>query len=456
MSLLFPVWAILFPVWFCLFLILLLKIPGVLPVLPALLIISFLIAVPALSLLATAVCEDDRILLNNAGISFPISFLPGLKFKREFKWCELTSVSLRWEGATDFGPGDSLDLFFANSGQARLHLKQLSKSDLEQLILAISLWAGARGDEHHLLQLQTHLRGGAAEEKRLSITQLWEEEIANRFAPTSFETLRPDSYLQGSKLRVVKVLGFGGFSAAYLAQRNGKDLVVLKEAVDRKDESQSIESRAAKLLEAEASILTQLNHPQIPRIFDHFVEQGRHYMVLEYVPGQDLRQLVRQNGPQSESDVLIWASRACEILDYLHKQDPVIMHLDVTPENLLLRRNGELVLVDFGSAVKRNGNEAPVISGKEAYMAPEQRQRQPVIESDIFALGCTLHFLLTGQDPIPMVVASPRSINPSVSLELDELVNKCTELKPANRIPSAQVLRKRLNELNASLANKLK
>jgi predicted Ser/Thr protein kinase len=451
MSLLFPVWAILFPVWFCLFLVLLLKIPGVLPPIPAAMIVTFLFLVPVLALLATAVSEDDRILLSNAGISFPISFLPGLKFKREFRWCELTSVSLRWEGAGTFQPRDCLDLFFNNCGHARLYLKQMSRSNLEQLILAINLWAGGRGDEHHLLQLQTHLRGGLAEENRLSITQLWEEELAGRFAPTSFETLQPDSYLQANKLRIVKVLGFGGFSATYLAQRNGRELVVLKEAVDRRE--QSNESPAAKLLEVEAMILAQLSHPQIPRLFDHFVEHDRHYLVLEYVAGQDLRQLVRQNGPQTELDVIAWAMKACEVLDYLHRQDPTIIHLDVTPENLLLKRDGELVLVDFGSAVKRNGKALTVVSGKEAYMAPEQKQERPETGSDIFALGCTLHFLLTGRDPVPPVVASPRSINAAVTSELDELVQKCTEPEASDRICSTEVLSKRLNELKSNHAS---
>jgi serine/threonine-protein kinase len=435
--------------------LLVLKIPGVLPPLTAATIIAFLFAVPVLALLATAISEDDRILLSHAGISFPISFLPGLKFKREFRWSELATVSLRWQGESNFVANDCLDLFFENRGHARLYLKQISRSDLEQLILAISLWAGSRGDEHHLLQLQTYLRGGASEEKRLSITQQWEEEIASRFAPTLFETLQPDSLLQSNKLRIVKVLGFGGFSATYLAQLNGKELVVLKEAVDRNNDGQSIGSPAARLLEAEASVLAQLNHPQIPKLFDHFVEQGRHYLVLEYVAGQDLRQLVRQNGPQAEADVITWVNRACDVLDYLHKRDPAIIHLDVTPENFLLKRDGQLVLIDFGSAVECNGKDIPIISGKEAFMAPEQRQQSPETKSDVFALGCTMHFLLTGKDPAPLAVTSPRSINPVVSAGLDGLVQKCTEPTVGNRIPSADVLRKRLNELCDSHAAKV-
>lgn len=404
--------------------------------------------------MATALSEDDRLLISKAGLTFPLYFLPGLKFKREFNWKELTAVHLHWQGESRITAADRLDLFFANGGQAQLYLKHMSKLDLEQLILALTLWGGNRGDEYHLLQLQTHLRGGAAEEKRLSITQLWEEELAGRFELTEYDLLKGDHSLQSGRLKIVQPLGFGGFSATYLAQQNGKEVVVIKEAMQRREVDGTLDRSADQIMGAEAAILMQVAHPQIARVLDHFVEKGRHYLVVEHVSGQDLRRLVRESGPQAETSVVKYAIRVCDVLDYLHRHNPVIMHLDITPENLLLKRDGTVVLIDFGSAVELNREKHRVAIGKKSYMAPEQHELKPVTQSDIYSLGCTLHYLLTGQDPIVGSVVSPRSLNASVSEEMDCLVRKCTASTPAERFLEAKLLKEQLETLNCQLAQR--
>lgn len=407
-------------------------------------ILAVLFSVPTLALLATAICEDNRILVSREGISFPVSFLPGLRFKREYRWSEVSGLHLRWEGAAAFIPSDCIDLFFQNNGHARIYLNDLARGDLEQLLLAINLFAGNQADEYLLLQLQTHLRGGAAEEKRLSITELWEEEIASRFAPTSFETLKVDSWLRSKSIRIVKLLGFGGFSATYLAQMNGRELVVLKEAAAHTNNGQEPDTTAVELLKYEAAVLSQIEHPQIPKLFDHFVDSHRHYLALQYIAGQDLRQLVRHNGPQLQSDVIEWARRVCQILEYLHGRNPPILHLDLTPENLMLR-GGEIFLIDFG--VAHEASKTKFTAGKKSYMAPEHLGQQPVIQSDIYSLGGSMHFLLTGRDPAPQTVASPRRINQHVTEEMNNIVEECTAISIDKRIPSFKALRHKLDAL---------
>jgi serine/threonine-protein kinase len=447
---LFPVWAIVFPIWFSLLALLLLKIPGALPPLTAGIMLGILFFVPLLALVSTAFAEDDQILISKDGLAFPLLFLAGLGFRREFPWSDLGAIHLHWAGESEFGPKDCLDLFFQHGGHARLKLNKLSASDLEQLVLALTLWAGQRGDEQLLFELQTHLRGGEAKQRRLSITELWEEELASRFRVASFSPLESGTSLQSGRMKIVKQLGFGGYSATYLGQRHGRDLVVLKEAVNHRSGDQSASPAVDQLMQEEASLLLQIKHPKIARLLDHFVEKGRRYLVIQYIPGQDLRQLVRENGPQLESRVVEWATSLCDILDYLHSRNPPIIHLDITPENLLLKRDGEIALIDFGLAMTGASDKTSLLSGKTSYLAPEQIKLKPVVQSDIFAFGCTLYYLLTGQDPTPVAPASPRSLRPAISAKLDLLINQCTALSLSERIPSVQILKQNLEDLSQS------
>ncbi len=370
-------------------------------------------------------------------------FAPPLRLKREFSWTELSAISLNWQGDTKFSVTDHLDLFFSNGGYARIPLNKLFKKDLEELILALSLWGGNRSDEQHLKFLQTSLRDEAVGSKRLSIFDLWEQELADKFSEISFRPLAIDASLQNGRYKIIKQLGFGGFSATYLSQFNERELVVLKESVDHSNKD-SNNGSARKLLQEEASILAQMRHPQIVKLIDHFVENERQYLAIEYIAGPSLRQLVRENGPQSESQVTQWTISICDILHYLHSQSPAIIHLDLTPENLLLSRNGQLKLIDFGSSLEYTGKKIDIVLGKENYMPPEQVNLNPHPQSDIFTLGATIYFMLTGQDPPSTVMISPRSCNSQITVEFDNLIRECTAIDISARIQSAQTLKKHL------------
>lgn len=445
-SALFPLWAIIIPTWFCLFLLLLLRIPGAVPILPATVILTALLFTPLLALLATAIAEDDKITISQDGLSFPLLFLPQLRFRREFYWKDLTAMRVNWAGEAQLTSRDFLDLFFANRGHARIYLTKLSRTDLEQLVFALGHLATGRGEEEHLSQLQMHLSGGEAAEKRLSITKLWEEELVSRFTPTSFAPLLAGSFLQSGRLKIIKQLAFGGFSATYLAQRNERDLVVLKEAADHQLDNASSEGAATGLLRDEASILMRLKHPNIARVYDHFVENGRHYLLMQYVSGQNLRRLVMQNGPQPESSVISWAIDICKIFKYLHSQTPSIIHLDLTPENLMLRYDGQIFLIDFGSAKQIDNKASSHASGKQGYTAPEQRQLKPTPQSDVFALGSTLYYLLTGRDP-ETTITSESTLPSTISPQFARLLTACHLAELHRRIASASILETYLKEL---------
>src|SRR5207237_6197438 len=124
---------------------------------------------------------------------------------------------------------------------------------------------------------------------------------------------------------------------------------------------------------------------------------------------------IRQNGAQKETTVLKWAAEVAEILTYLHKRNPPIIHRDLTPDNLVLKNEGTVHLIDFGAANQFVGTATGTLVGKQAYIAPEQLRGKADLQSDLYSLGGTLHYLLTGKDPIPLMVAHPNEVLPDIS-----------------------------------------
>jgi Serine/threonine protein kinase len=170
----------------------------------------------------------------------------------------------------------------------------------------------------------------------------------------------------------------------------------------------------------------KLKHPRIARVLDRFVEDGRDYLVLEFIPGPTLRQLVKSKGKQKEKDALKWCKQLSEILEYLHGQEPPVLHRDLTPDNVILGNNGEIYLVDFGAANEYVGQATGTMIGKQCYIAPEQLRGKANKASDYYALGGTLYFLLTGEDPEPLSASSPKEKVPEISESTNALVKSLT------------------------------
>jgi len=195
-----------------------------------------------------------------------------------------------------------------------------------------------------------------------------------------------------------------------------------------------VQQRALERFEREARLLKELKSEYVVGLRDYFIEDHRCYLVLDYIEGKNLRQHVAEHGPLDEAAVLALTKQMCAILGFLH--DRSVIHRDFTPDNLILQADGRLKLIDFNVARQSDEGKTGTIVGKHAYVPPEQFRGKPTKQSDLYALGATLHFLLVGQDPEPISQSSPVSIRKVVSPAMDALVQRCTALDTTKRMQS--------------------
>lgn len=448
MAILMPVWAIGIP--FCLGLTtsMVLRNPSVMNPLAAIMFFSLMILIPTVSVILAAIFEDDVLLVSKEGIAFPLRMLGRLGFRRARHWSDLQAASIQLTESSGKNPKGNLNLFFGSGGNATVQIDKFSSNDLEQLLLAIEIWGSNCKRDPELIQFHNQYQNENRGVESLSYTQMWEEELSRRFASTSFVPLEPGHVLKNGSLKVLRQLAFGGLSAIYLAQEDKKGVVVLKEAVIPPNSDESQRAKALEMFEREAKFLVRLDHDQIAKVHDHFQEDGRNYLVLDYIRGQDLRQLVKQNGAQPEEKVVDWGHQISDILAYLHDQNPPIIHRDLTPDNLVLDNEGRVMLIDFGAANEFVGTATGTLVGKQAYISPEQLRGKASTSSDIYALGGTLYFLLTGTDPEALSASRPKSQNESVSSAVDDLVKQCTEMEEHDRFPHARDIKAVLSKLH--------
>jgi tRNA A-37 threonylcarbamoyl transferase component Bud32 len=288
-----------------------------------------------------------------------------------------------------------------------------------------------------------------------SYTELWLQALS---APPKRERLQPlweGSSLRGGRYKVVSELGSGGQGQAYLcADTFNSTEVVLKEFILPVYVDTKVRRSALEQFENEAKILRQLDHPQIVKLIDFFIEDHRGYLVLEHIQGSSLRQIVDTDGPLLEEEVRSLALQMCEILSYLHGLAEPVVHRDFTPENLILRSDGTLKLIDFNVAKQMvESTVSGTVVGKHAYLPPEQFRGMPECRSDIYAMGATLHFLLTGMEPEPISVSHPKKIITAVSDELDKIISRATALDAEKRYACAEEIKQELSvNIGAMLA----
>jgi serine/threonine-protein kinase len=225
--------------------------------------------------------------------------------------------------------------------------------------------------------------------------------------------------------------------------------VVIKEYVLPVHRGQLTAQKTAEKLKAEAEILSKIDNPQVVKILDCFVEDYRGFLVLEYVQGDTLQSLVNRLGPQPEDQVVDWALQVCSVLSYLHHLEPPVVHRDITPDNLMLDQNEKIKVVDFNVAYQVDSSATATVVGKHAYIPAEQFRGKPVPQSDIYALGGTLNFLLTGLDPEPITRSHPKIIRPEISQALDDIVAKATSTDLSKRYSDVELLAKDLSALIA-------
>lgn len=255
--------------------------------------------------------------------------------------------------------------------------------------------------------------------------------------------------LAHGRFRVDRVLGQGAMGAVYLVRDTtlADRPCAMKEMLDY---SHTAEERAAAVRRflAEAETLATLNHPGIPQVYDRFIESGRYYLVMEFVAGVDLGCVLQvhrqeQGRPLPEQEVAGWGLQICDVLEYLHGNLPPVVHRDLKPANLILTRSGRVKVVDFGIA-KAGVTARGTSIGTHGYAPPEQYRGQTEPGSDLYALGATLHHLLTGRDPnlqAPFDFPDPGSLVPDLNQQLSQLIIRMLAHAPADRPASAEAVR---------------
>lgn len=393
--------------------------------------------------------SDKTIFISRDGLSLPFFVSPCFSLRAKKKWSDLVSI--------DFDPhsGGSIRLFFKHSNPINLQLRHLLKEHLDSLVMALDVWAGGSENFNALLDARTFLHqkdgGQLPEHNQPGYTEMWQDELARRFGSTTFVPLEPGDIVQDGNYKIEKQIAFGGLSAIYLARNKASERIVLKEAVVPDGGNEELKEQSYNLLKREAEMLARLSHEQIAKVFDHFIDNQRHYIVVEYLSGSDLRRLVKENGPQPQAMVVEWGLQMAQMLAYLHSQKEAILHRDFTPDNMILKTDGTIAIIDFGAANFFLGTATGTMIGKQAYIAPEQLRGKASPQSDLYALGGSLFFLLTGEDPEPLSVSQPALINRQINPELNKLVSYLTQMEVEDRLQSAQLAVESLKELKRVL-----
>ena len=256
--------------------------------------------------------------------------------------------------------------------------------------------------------------------------------------------------LQGRFL-IEEPIGRGGMGAVYIAtdQKFGSRVAIKERAYE--------DAELAEAFEREARLLNTLHHPILPHVSDYFNEGGKHFLVMEYIEGEDLSEILKREGAFAVEDVVKWATELLDGLDYLHSQDPPIIHRDIKPHNLKLTSRGNVVLLDFGLAKETSGNTLgakSVFGYSRRYSPLEQIEGVGTdARSDIFSLGATLHNLLTGTPPVdvlarvssivagkgdPLQLAS--DVNGNVPPAIASVIHSALALNAENRFISANAM----------------
>jgi outer membrane protein assembly factor BamB/tRNA A-37 threonylcarbamoyl transferase component Bud32 len=268
--------------------------------------------------------------------------------------------------------------------------------------------------------------------------------------------LQPGTVLQ-NRYQIVGVLGAGGMGSVYQARDlrfpNVTKLCAVKEMMNLATEPQ-MRKTIAQNFEREANILATLDHPAVPEIFDYFSEDNRSFLVMEFVTGKTLEELMEESGEFFPEDtVLDWAIQICDVIAYLHghKPKPVIFR-DVKPSNIMLDMHDRIRMIDYGIAKTFQVGERGTMIGTEGYSPPEQYRGDAGPASDVYSLGATLHALLTRQDPRlepPFSFAERpiRRVNPDVSPAFEAVVMKALSYNVDDRFPSGVEMREALELL---------
>ena len=287
------------------------------------------------------------------------------------------------------------------------------------------------------------------------------EQPATSAAPGDARRLAAGTLLSGGRYRIERLQAYGGMGAVYRATdtRFNRPCAV-KEMLDEfRNEAERLQ--AVEWFSREATLLLDLNHPCIPRVRDFFAEVGKHYLVMDFIDGRTLSDVMDKEGTVlgvngargiTEERARGWARQVCGVLAYLHRQVPPIIFRDLKPSNIMVTDRDEIKLIDFGIARTFQRQQQSTVIMTLGYAPPEQMHGMPEPRSDLFALGATLHRLITHHDannnkPNIFVFPSLRSLRPDISIAFDQVVMKALTSQVEQRWPSAEEMDRALSNL---------
>lgn len=259
------------------------------------------------------------------------------------------------------------------------------------------------------------------------------------------------------KYEIWKEVGHGGMSIVYLARDNrlNKQWAVKEIKNDGTKSTQTL----LKGLEREANILKNVDHPVLPRIVDIINQNGTIYVVMDFIEGTTISDRLKKEGAQPQETVIEWGLQLASALDYLHNMNPPVIYRDMKPSNVMIRPDGGVKLIDFGTAKEYviENNADTTALGTRGYAAPEQfgdKQGRGLYNTDartdIYNLGATLYHIVTGKNPCepPYEIKPIREWNPALSSGLEKIISKCTQADPNDRYQNCKELMYALEHYN--------
>ena len=270
-----------------------------------------------------------------------------------------------------------------------------------------------------------------------------------------------DTIILRDRYKLTNIVGQGGMGSVYRAEdlRLPGRLCAIKVVKPDPDATEEAMAQEQAQFLQEASILAQLDHPGLPKVSDFFAENGRDYLVMDYVPGHDLRELlIEQQGPLAEKDVLGWAEQICNALSYLHRQDPPVLHRDIKPANIKLTPDNRIKLVDFGLVkllATDDNRTITVVQGRGTALYTPLEQYggdggHTDVRTDIYALGATFYHLLTNVPPPdakarflrPGDLSPPATLDSNISTYVSDAIMWAMEMHPDDRPEDIEAFRR--------------
>lgn len=403
--------------------------------------IAALASIAAVGLLflyiASLFVRPNVLLCDKNGISLALSLGQISIPMGSVRWSEIVRAELHKARGRFASAATVMKLSKSNGKSFQLNLASIAPENQSRLLKRMEKFISNS-------EIDTALSQAMVPRAERSYTEIWLQSLTQAPERKTLDPLSPGQVVCDERFEVLKTLGVGGQGTAYLCRdlvSKDADTVVLKETILPIFVDDGVRRNALERFEQEARMLKAIDSDGIVKLLDYFIEDHRAYLVLEHIDGSTLRDLIERVGPVDEKQAHDLALQMSQLLQKLHANK--IVHRDFTPDNLILNSKGKLKLIDFNVAQQIQEGSAGTIVGKHAYLPPEQFRGKATSQSDLYAFGATLFFLLTGKDPEPISQSLPSAISrigqdQPVSTAFDDVVKKATALQVNKRYENAQ------------------